>query len=89
MRERIKNVLKESGYLDDTKKPDVLGLFDEIQTAGQDFLYLVKLLRNDSNNDKYIMSEMERIIQDCLRTGDLETFVSKVDELKERIREAY
>jgi hypothetical protein len=86
---RIRKVIQESGYLQDSKKPDVLGLFDEIQVAGQDFLYLIKVMREESDGDRFIMGKIESLIIECVKSGNIEKFVDEIAELKTTIEQSY
>lgn len=77
------------GTLQANKKPDVLGLFDGLLDVGQEFTYLVHLIREASNDDSYITMKLEQIIDDHMKQGDVEKFYDKIKELEEEIRESY
>lgn len=89
IRDRIYKLIQESGYMESHRKPDVLGLFDEVQSQGQDFLYLIKIVRENSDNDRFIMGKIESFIIECVKSGDIEKFLTEMEELRHTVEVEY
>jgi hypothetical protein len=89
VKDRIHKLVQESGYMESHRKPDVLGLFDEIQSQGQDFLYLIKIVRENSDNDRFIMGKIEALIIECVKSGDIEKFLTEMEELRRTVEVEY
>lgn len=89
IRGRIHKLIQESGFMESHRKPDVLGLFDEVQSQGQDFLYLIKVIRENSDNDRFIMGKIEALIIECVKSGDIEKFVTEMEELRGMVEVEY
>lgn len=90
IRQQIRRTLmQEGGTLQAEKKPDVLGLFDGLVDIGQEFTYLVQLMREASDNDAYIMGRLNQIIDEYVKTGNVEQYHDAVRELEKTIRENF